>query len=193
MAGRSDIEIDPEIEELLDDRFNLLSPDAKNKRRDKIFQRLENIIACDDEFAALLSISVGVVAEFLDELLFQYHDFVNIARPLALLRQAVEKIADINLSIYGANAAVNTISKLSIAGINAVIDTASLLDTYQVASDANREIFREGRKEITARLAKMVESRDRRTFVMSKVLALQGKVIDVEPVASDVAPAEASS
>ena len=187
ITEKAGILVDPQVEQLLDEQFTVLSLEEREHRRMELFNQLEANTAIGDELCATLGKVCCAGLEVFDKLTGQYYDYVNVYKPLAVIRDSAKMLVDVNKSMYAAKSVVTTTFSVSIAAIEAAVDAASLVAKYQVASEDTRRLFQEGQKRITTRLIEMQKMNERtRVLTPAKVLEIPGSVIDVEPSKSAV-------
>jgi hypothetical protein len=195
ISDKIDIVMDDEVSSLLGGKFHVLSQEEKDRHRDMLLRRLERNIVNGEKLCVYLGQVCYVSLEFLDELRLQYFDFVNVARPLKVIKSAAKELLEGNKSVLGANAVFQTNFEITGAAFETITQTGRLLAKNQVASEENLSMIQKGIDRLKTGLAEMQKMREitGTRITVSKVPELPGKVIDVESAASSTAPAQLSN
>ncbi len=180
------ISIDAEINELLDEKSSLLSPEEKEKERAALLRRWQANTVARKKLVEAHGKVCMLSLETLQAGLFQYLDFVTAIRPMRVLESAASGLAKMDKSIYAAKDVVFKMAQLSAATLGLVADATARVDVYAISGRDTAELFDEVNNHIQTKLAALEATKN-------KILALEEKRQKIEEKIEDAVVVEAKT
>lgn len=168
IAERAGVEICEEVAHLLDQEFKVLSEEQKEERKKELLDQLEANVAIGEEFMEFMGqICVAGLREF-HKGVSQYFNYLNVYRPLIVVRDSAKTLTEMNHSMFVAKDAVKAIFTASVQAMEFAVDAADMIDVYSLAAADMRGMFKSGKERLEAKLQKLQSSN-------GKVLALESR------------------
>ena len=172
LSEKVGIEIDPNIEKLLDDRYDYLPLEERQRRKDNLLKRLDIGLNNRRELCESVAKACAVQLDTLDEINLQLYEFVAIKRPLAVLRDAGITMTENARAILATSAVVQDTFERSIQEFEAIIEIVPMFDKHALSSADMNQRFVNGRKRLEIGLAKIEQGR-----VKTKLLTVGNKAV----------------
>lgn len=161
LSEKVGIEIDPNIERLLDARYDYLSAEEKQRRKNNLLKRLDIGLNNRGELCGAIARACAIQLDTLDELVLTLHEFVHIHRPLEVLRNAGMTMNENARAILASSAVVQDTFERLLQTFENIIEVASMYEKHAISSTAMNARFVNGRKRLEAGLVKLEQSRDK--------------------------------
>lgn len=152
MAERAGVPIYEEVARLLDNEFSILAPEEREKRKIQLLEQLQSNIVIGEELIRTLSKVCSAGLEIFHRGVGQYFDYVNIYRPVAVIRDSAQTMVDMNQSMYAAKDAVVATFQASLRAIEVAVDAGILVSNYKIASSDMKNLLETGQKRIMGKL-----------------------------------------
>lgn len=152
IAERAGVQIYEEVSRLLDNEFSILAPEEREKRKIQLLEQLLSNIVIGEELIRTLSKVLSAGLEIFHRGVGQYFDYMNIYRPVAVIRDSAQTMVDMNQSMYVSKDAVVATFQASLSAIEAAVDAATLVNNYKIASSDMRNLLETGQKQIMGKL-----------------------------------------
>ena len=161
VAKKAGLTIYPEVQELLDEKFNLFTPEELEKRRFELLNRLEgNAIARKQVVEAHAKICGLALDVFLTGA-YQYMDAVTIMEPLRVIHEATEGMLDMNTSAYAAKEVVIKMIQLDMAAIEQITEATKRVNDFSIASPDIVNLFENANKELDGHIKAIEAAREK--------------------------------
>ncbi|MBI2063041.1 MAG: hypothetical protein HYT61_02240 [Candidatus Yanofskybacteria bacterium] len=152
MAERAGVPIYEEVARLLDKEFSILDPEEREKRKIQLLEQLLSNIIIGEELIHTLSKVCSAGLEIFHRGVGQYFDYVNIYRPVAVIRDSAQTMVDMNQSMYASKDAVVATFQASLNAIETAVDAATLVNNYRIASSDLKKLLQTGQSRIMGKL-----------------------------------------
>lgn len=159
---------DGEINEIYDEKFSLLPPKEKEKRRLRLLQRIRHNIASRENLVQADLGALSLALEALEVGEFQLIDFVTVIRPLRVLESAAKDLAELDKSLFVSKDVVIKMAQITAATFGHAADALAQVHAYAISGRDTTEFFRAVSEHIQDKVLKLEETRD-------KILALEEK------------------
>src|SRR3989344_3613875 len=161
VAEKSELTIYPEVQELLDEKFNLFTPEELEKRRFELLNRLEgNAIARKQVVEAHAKVCGLALDVFLTGA-YQYMDVITIIEPLRVIHEATEGMLDMNTSVYAAKEIVIQMVQLDMAAIEQITEATKRVNDFSIASPDIVNLFEDANKKIDGHIKAIEAAREK--------------------------------
>lgn len=157
IAIESGIEFDEGVLEILQSMFALLPEEDILRRKNAFLRDLEEVIQSKQKYQeALTALCVAgfMVANYGIKQLF---DFVENKRPLIILHDTAEDIAELDNAMFLAKEAVAETFDASVGVIVDALDNVGHLENYSIVSPDMQKRLEEGTKKINGAMLRLVE------------------------------------
>lgn len=168
MADRAGVPVYEEVARLLDHEFNVLSPEEKERRKVELLQQLEDNAAIGEELMDTMSKVCVAGLQVFSQGVAQYFNYMNVYRPLAVIRDAAKAMTEMNESNYAAREALRNTFLASVRAIEASVDAANLVSQYSIASPDMKGLLQEGKRDIEKKLAALQPQLETRAALEQK-------------------------
>lgn len=175
---KSDLKVYAEVQELLDEKNALLSPEAKENKRLEILNRLEGNAVGRKRVIDNLVEGCSFGLEVFHAGAFQYFDYVTIMRPLKVIYDATEGMLDMSKASCAAKEVIIRYTKLVDEAFEHIAQATAMAGRYAVASPDVISMLEASRKRITSYRAK-VEEAIHKTFLLEED---NRKLLDFPPL-----------
>ncbi len=159
MAEKAQIQIYDEVNQLLDLEFGVLSSEEKEKRKAELLNQLESNIAIGQTLGVTLSNVCSASLAIFHRAVGQYFDYVNVYKPIAVIRDSAKTLTDMNQSMYAARDGIVTTFQASLEAIDTAVQAATLINSYAIASADIQGMLENGAKRINGRVKALNESK----------------------------------
>lgn len=153
MADRAGVPVYEEVARLLDHEFSVLSPEEQERRKVELMQQLEDNAAIGEELMDVMSKVCVAGLRVFNQGVAQYYNYMNVYRPMTVIRDAAKAMTEMNSSNYAAREAIRNTFGASVRAIEASLDAANLVSKYSIASPDMKGLLSEGRRNIEKKLA----------------------------------------
>ena len=179
IAEAVDVEIYPEVAQLLDDQFWGLSPEKQEKRRERSLAMLRRIQAAQSKASEYLHDEVCEEAmQALNILMEEYYCFMKICIPVAAVRDAAKALLGTNVAMFTAKDAVRETMRISGEILEIVADGLKLAQGDYSLSAPDMSETQEFERNRIRRKLKELESSTISTF--RGALAPKEEIIEVK-------------
>ena len=161
IAERSGIQIYEEISALLDQEFNILPEKEREQRKNELLAQLESNLALGDVLMETMGKVCGAGLQIFHRGVGQYFDYIQIYRPMTVIRDSAKTMTDMNKSMYAAKDAVVVTFQTSIDAIKTSVDLITQTERYSIASADMKSILEKGQKDLDAGLKALQASNGR--------------------------------
>lgn len=168
MADRAGVPVYEEVARLLDHEFNVLSPEERERRKIELMQQLEANAAIGEELMDTMSKVCVAGLQVFSQGVAQYYNYMNVYRPLAVIRDAAKAMTEMNSSNYAAREALRNTFVASVRAIEASLDAANLVSQYSIASADMKGLLQEGKRDIEKKLAALQPQLETRAALEQK-------------------------
>lgn len=172
-----ELKIDPEVQKLLDEGFDILSPDDKEKRRLELINRLKGNAIGRKRVVEAHGKVCSLALQVFHTGACQYFDFVSIIRPLKVIHKAAEGMLDMNTSAYAAKEVVRKILQLSGEAFQYITEATAKVNEFAVTSPDTIALIEDTSRKLDSHLLKLEDARN-------KMLQLEDKQQEILIAAS---------
>ncbi len=174
---QADIEVDEEIAELLDDKFNVLGEEEKENRRKRLLQQLEDNLS---QGRALVIFGVKACyasLEVCEAAAGEYYNFVNVYKPFAAIRDTAKTLVEAGDIMYSGRDALVTTCDISIRAIDNALDAVRKCRDHSIVSADMQKLLETGSRRIDEKL-KLLASEDRKRTLALESASVQTKMLN---------------
>jgi len=159
IADHAGIKIFREVAELLDNEFNLLTPEQKEEQKQDILQQLEFNVENGKQFVDYLGQVWAVASREFSKGVFQYFSYLTVYKPLAAVRDAARILTNMNQAMYGAKDAIKATFQTSLKALELAADAAEMADIYSIAAPDMSALIESGKKRLENKLEQLEQGR----------------------------------
>ena len=142
IAEKVGVELDPLVEELLNERFDLISPNERENRKKRIIARLNSNIAGRKKLIETHGKFCSVGLDLFERGKFMLYDFMTVFCPLRVLRDAAKSMVKMDVSMYAAKDLAIQYLQLCSEAVGLVADSAMMSDKYLLFSPDMQERYK---------------------------------------------------
>lgn len=157
IVTESNLSINPVISQLLDDKFNLLSDEQKEHKRQDFTEELKILALNRKELIKALANTTDACLSQINAEVREYYSYTRIYRPVAVIRNSVKGMLETDKSLYMARQALLETMAASVNGLALVIQGISNVSDFRISSVEFRKALNEGNKRIDSGLAVLEE------------------------------------
>lgn len=168
MAERAGIDVYDIVAQLLDQEFNALLEEEKERRKQDLLGQLRSIVAVGESFMETAGSVCSAGLQVFHQATGQYFSYVNFARPVAVIRDAAQTMVDLNHSMYAAQDALKATIECSLRAIEVSVDAAEMINKYSIASADMKGLFEAGKRRLEEKL-KQLKASSAKTRVLASV------------------------
>lgn len=180
ITEQADIPVDEEIEQLLDDQFELLTPEQREARRRVLMECLEQTANLGDKTVEVAHEACNAGVSALDQHKVQLFQFVMVQQPIAALRDAALALTDSNNAAYVSREAILKTAQASVFALTRVVDAAKLLDRFSIAAPEVQKALSDGADDVRRSVAALQGEIEKRAALLPA--PLDENIIDAEVV-----------
>ena len=155
------IDVDPDISSLLDDRFNIMTPEEKETRRKRLLEKLESNISIGKPTIELAVRSCLACLEVFEGLGVEFYNFIHNYKPAAALRNAAVTVIESSVVMYGSKEALAATYTASLKAIDDALEAARRCRSHSIVSVDMQKLLETGSANIDRKL-KLIVSEDRK-------------------------------
>lgn len=184
MLDKAGLEVDEEIAELLDDKFNVLSEKEKESRKQRLLQQLERNVSQGRSLVV-----VGVKAcyaglEVFEAWAGEYYNFVSFYKPLAAIRNSAETMIEGAQVMYASRDALASTFDVSVHAIENALEAVRKCKDYSIVSADMQKLLETGNKKIDDKLKLLAGEDQKRISGLAPAQIATAKIIDIQPSAN---------
>jgi len=172
------IKIDPDISTLLDDKFNVLSPEEKEAMRQRLLGELEGNVVVGRSTVDLAVRSCFACLEVLETMGVGFYNFVHNYKLAAALRDAAISIIEGGTVMHGSKEAIMATYRVSLEAIDSALEAARRCRENSLVSADMVKLLETGRTDIDDKIRSIASGDKKRLAEIN--------VIDVEPASAPV-------
>ena len=164
----SELHIHQDVQELLDENFDILPPEEKEKRRLELLNRLKGNAIGRKRVVEAHGKVCALALQVLHTGACQYFDFVTIARPLKVIHKAAEGMLDMNTAAYAAKDVIKKILRQSAEAFECITEATAKMSEFAISSPDTIALIEDASKKLDGHLLKLEDAR-------SKILQIENK------------------
>lgn len=158
IAEKAGIELYEEIAEMLDREFGFLPEDEREKRKEELLVQLENNAAIGGQLMNTMGRVCIAGLQVFNKGVGQYYDFMNVYKPLAVIRDAAKDLVKMDESMFKARDALVETLYMSLKAVEASVDAAKLVGSYSIASADMHELLKQCGQHLGQKLKELEAS-----------------------------------
>lgn len=159
IAEHGGVRLATRVEQMLGVQLSLLTESQRADQRERLLDALTAEISLGQELRLLLENVGNAGLTVFGAAMTQFHGYVSVARPVAVLRDAANSLVEVNQSSLVARAALEETVRRSIYAVEAVIEATSLAEAYAISSPEMKALLTDGRCRVDAKLALLLPER----------------------------------
>lgn len=171
---KAGIKVDPEVEELLDDKLNILSPEQREKLREKYLDQLDSNLANQEAICDDLILRTLACLEMFDLLVTQYLDFVTVQKPLILIRDSSKSLLNDSQAMYAARAVITETYRDAMRAMDVAFDAAKMVEMYSIGPEF-RKLCEDGQRHLVHKLKELDQAQGKLLTTRGSPKMLSGK------------------
>ncbi len=172
LAQKADIQIMPEVSKMLDEKFNFLSEEERERRKQKLLQHLGNKVEGMEKLIELLRTVGESALEVFDHAVLQYNSYMTIYKPIAIIRDSALIMTDTNESMYAARDALVETIKRAASAFQVALEASAAVKRYAIASPEMNKFLEEKTLELRESLERVREEERQEALEASDQRAL---------------------
>lgn len=153
MANESQIEINPAISSLLDEKFDVLTDEQKKTRRSELLKQLKALALTRRKLITTLGNTCDAEIAQLNAIIGQFYDYNKVYRPIAVIHESAKGMLDTDRSIYAAREALMAAVEVSVRAVENIIKNAKAVNEYQISSAEFHQLLDASNRRLDAGLA----------------------------------------
>lgn len=146
------IQLYPEVEQLLDTEFSMLTPQDQEVRRVELLEILERTLDLGGVVVDVNSTACSAGLQVLNQGQGQFMQFLVVYRPVVVLRDAALAMTSMNEAAFGARDALQENLQASFLAIDNALEAAQMLRKYSIGSDEMKQLMRSGAAKIEEKI-----------------------------------------
>lgn len=155
MAAESQININPSISQLLDEKFDVFTDAQKETKRKELIEHLKALALTRRKLIETLSHTCDAGLGQLNAAVGQYYAYSRVYRPTAVIRNSAKDMLQTDQSLYAARQVLITTIDASVRAIEGIIKSAGAINEYQISSPEFHRMLDDSNKRIDAGLAEL--------------------------------------
>ena len=163
LADKAGIQIYEEVSDLLNREFNILPADEREARKEELLAQLQSNIVIGGTLMTTMGKVCGAGLQIFHRGVGRYFDYMNVYRPLTVIRDSAESMTEMNTSMFAAKDALVATFQTSVEAIKASIEATTIVNRYSIASSDMKGLLEKGGKEIDEKLKLLRASTQRLT------------------------------
>ena len=179
------IEIEPEISELLDSKFNILTPEEKENRRQALLRELEDTAVAGDKWVRLGATGCYACLEQFETLGIAFGRYILFQKPAAAFRDTARALAGADNVMHQSRDAIEATVRVSISVIENSLENIRTVSNYSLTSVDMVRLLETGNEKIDNKLKAIEADRRKSTLTLAAPLTVRelrsSDVIDVQP------------
>lgn len=157
MLEKAQLEVLPEIEQMLSAQEALLPQEEKGKRQEDLLSQLEANVVIGQELTNTLGQVCSAGISVFHRAAGQYFDYINVYGPVTVIRGAARTLTDTNNAMYASKDAVVTTFQISIKAIGVAVEAANMVSKYSLGSADMKGLMQSEQKRLAEKI-KLLES-----------------------------------
>lgn len=155
MVSESNLSINPDISQLLDEKFNVFTDEQKEKQRQDFIEELKVLVSNRRQLIRALAAACDVCLSQLNAEVREYYSFTRVYRPVAVIRNSVKGMLETDKSLYLARQALMETMAASTRGLDTVINGLFAVNEYRISSAEFHHSLEEHSKRIESGLTEL--------------------------------------
>lgn len=183
MLDNIGFEVDEEIAELLDDKFNVLTEQEKEDRRQRMLKQLEGNVSEGRKVVVIGVRSCYVCLESFESGASELFNFVNVYKPISAMRDASRALVETSNIMYAGRDAIAETINVTVRGFENALDAVRKCRDHSIVSADMEKLLETGNKRIDDKLRLLAnEDKKRLTYLIpSSAKQLESNnVIDIQ-------------
>lgn len=148
----ADLKVDPEVSELLDDKFNILGSEEKELKKQRLLLELEGNVTVSKAGVDLNVRSCLACLEVFEVLGVSFYNFVHNYKPAAALRDAAISLVEGGVVMHSGREAIAATYKVSLKAIDDALEAARKCREHSIVSVDMVKLLETGSADIDAKL-----------------------------------------
>lgn len=176
MMEHANVAVRDEISRLLSSEFDFISDEDRETRREELLGQLEKNIEAKQALAKQLATFCSSHLGVFHRLTGQYFDYVQVYRPIQIMRDSAKTSAESNQAMYAARDALAATIEMSVKATEAAMEAARLIGDYSISAETQK-LLESGHKRLEAQL-KLLNGGKRNFQALSAAVNKTGQVAD---------------
>lgn len=151
------IEVRDNISELLDDRFNILTPEEKETKRKMLLEILEKNALMDKSSVELGVRTCLACVEVLEGLGVQFFGFVRHQKSAAAMRDAAITLIESGTVMVGSEQAIRATYQTSLEAIDHALEVTRACRRRSIVSADMQKLLETGRQDIDKKIKEIID------------------------------------
>lgn len=134
IAQQADIQVFPEVAELLDRQIGILTPEEEEARRQELLVGLKNTLALGQHLQRTVGEVCNASLEVYQKSTIQYYQYTRFQDSAATIRDAAKELLTGNEAMYASKEALAATFQVSLQAVETALEGAQMAEQYRIAS-----------------------------------------------------------
>ena len=188
MLEKIGLPVDEEIAQLLDDKFNVLTKEEKEDRRQRMLKQLDGNVSEGRKVVVMGVKSCYVCLEGFESGAGELFNFVNVYKPISAMRDASRTLVETSNIMYAGRDAITETINVTVRGFENALDAVRKCRDHSIISADMEKLIETGNARIDAKLKLLLSEDKKRLAAVSSASNTKqlesNNVIDIQPIAN---------